>query len=145
GLDRADCKSQHMTGIEAFLPYGRQDIGEDDIAAVADALRSNFLTTGPLVEAFEVACAKASGAADAVVCNSGTSALHLATLALQLGPGDAVIVPAITFVATANVVRMAGAEVVFCDVDPDTGLMNQDTLTAAVRRAHQDGRNVKAV
>lgn len=134
-----------MSGPDDFLPYGRQDIGEDDIAAVADALRSSFLTTGPLVETFEAACAEASGAAHVVVCNSGTSALHLATLALELRPEDAVIVPAITFVATANVVRMTGAEVVFCDVDPDTGLMTAETLAAAEQRARRDGRRVKAV
>lgn len=120
-----------MTG---FLPYGRQTIEDDDVAAVAAALRGDFLTTGPKVEEYEGAFARATGAAHAVACNSGTAALHLAALAAGLGPGDAAVVPAATFLATANVVRMTGAEVVFADVDPDTGLMTADTFAAACAR-----------
>ena len=104
-----------------FLPYGRQTIEDDDVAAVAAVLRSDWLTCGPMVERFEAAFAEAVGAAEAVVCSSGTAALHLASLALDLAPGDAVVVPAITFVATANAQRYCGAEVVFADVDPETG------------------------
>lgn len=118
-----------------FLPYGRQTIGDDDVAAVVAALRADMLTTGPLVETYEAAFAKATGASFAVACNSGTAALHLAVLASDLGPGDAAIVPSITFLATANVVRMTGAEVVFADVDPDSGLMTVETLEEALRRA----------
>lgn len=117
-----------------FLPYGRQTIGDDDVAAVAAALRTDMLTTGPLVEAYEAAFAKATGAAHAVACNSGTAALHLPVLASDLGPGDAAIVPSITFLATANVVRMTGAEVVFADVDPDSGLVTVDTFEEALGR-----------
>src|SRR5690349_15763430 len=86
----------------AFLPYGRQLIEEDDIAAVAEALRSDYLTTGPRVTAFEEALAATVGARSAVACNNGTSALYLASRAAGLGLGHTAIVPAITFLATAT-------------------------------------------
>lgn len=117
-----------------FLPYGRQTIEEDDIAAVAAALRGDFLTTGPLVAAFEAAFAARVGAKHAVACSNGTAALHLAMLALDVRPGEAVIVPSTTFLATANCARYVGAEVAFADVDPDSGLMTADTLRAALGR-----------
>jgi UDP-4-amino-4,6-dideoxy-N-acetyl-beta-L-altrosamine transaminase len=118
-----------------FLPYGRQTIGDDDIEEVAAALRSDFLTTGPLVEKFEEKLAEATGAEHVVACNSGTAALHLAALAAGLKAGDCAIVPAVTFLATANVVEMTGAEVVFADVDSSTGLMTAATLADAITRA----------
>lgn len=117
--------------MQKFLPYGRQTIDDDDVAAVATALRSDFLTTGPLVGAFEAAFASAAGARHAIACNSGTAALHLAALALDLRDGDAAIVPAVTFLSTANVVRMTGAEVAFADVDPWSGLLTPESLDAA--------------
>lgn len=120
-----------MSNGPKFLPYGRQTIDDGDIAAVTAALRTDFLTTGPLVEHFEQEFARATGASYAVACNSGTAALHLAALAAGLGPGDFAVVPAVTFLSTANAVRMAGADVIFADVDPDTGLMSAETLTAA--------------
>lgn len=119
----------------AFLPYGRQLIEEDDIEAVRQALLSPFLTTGPLVERFEAALAEATGAAGAVVCSNGTAALHLAARAIKLDRGQVAVVPSVTFVATANVARYCGAEVVFADVDPETGLMTPETLREALRRA----------
>jgi UDP-4-amino-4,6-dideoxy-N-acetyl-beta-L-altrosamine transaminase len=121
------------------LPYGRQTIEEDDVAAVAAALHDDFLTTGPKVAEFERAFAASIGARDAVACNSGTAALHLAVLTQNVGPGDAAIVPTVTFVATANVVRMTGAEVVFADVDADTGLVTPATLGGAIARANSKG------
>ena len=127
-----------------FLPYSRQSIDEDDVAAVAAALKSDFLTTGPLVERFEAAFAEATGATRAVACNSGTAALHLAAMALDLKTGEGVVVPTATFLATANVVRMTGAEVVFADVDPATGLMTPETLDAALARARTAGLPVAA-
>ncbi|MBS0276761.1 MAG: aminotransferase class I/II-fold pyridoxal phosphate-dependent enzyme, partial [Proteobacteria bacterium] len=105
----------------AFLPYGRQLIEEDDIAAVVEALRGDLLTTGPYVDRFEQALAATVGAKHAAVCANGTAALHMATRALNLGPGTKVIVPAITFLATASAPHMNGAEIVFADVDPETG------------------------
>ncbi|SLN38090.1 UDP-4-amino-4,6-dideoxy-N-acetyl-beta-L-altrosamine transaminase [Oceanibacterium hippocampi] len=127
-----------------FLPYGRQEIDDDDIAAVARVLKSDWLTTGPAVQNFESALARATGARYALACSSGTAALHLAAMALGLGPGDAVIVPAITFLATANAVRYTGAEVVFADVDPSTGLMEPSDLEAALARV-PDGLRARAV
>lgn len=117
-----------------FLPYGRQTIENDDVAAVVAVLKGDYLTTGPAVEAFEAALAARTGAGYAVVCASGTAALHMAALALGLGPGDAVVVPSLTFLATANAARFVGAEVVFADVDPETGLMGPEHVEAALSR-----------
>jgi UDP-4-amino-4,6-dideoxy-N-acetyl-beta-L-altrosamine transaminase len=125
-----------------FLPYGRQDVDEDDIAAVARVLRGNWLTTGPAVESFEAALAETCGAGQAVVCANGTAALHLAVLAAGLKPGDKAIVPAVTFLATANAVHYVGAEVVFADCDPTSGLMEASHFAEALERA---GPGVKAV
>jgi UDP-4-amino-4,6-dideoxy-N-acetyl-beta-L-altrosamine transaminase len=126
-----------------MLSYGRQTIEDDDIAAVAEALRADFLTTGPTVEAFETAFAETVGARHAVACANGTAALHLAMLALEVQPGEVVIAPSITFLATANCARFVGAEVVFADVDPMTGLMTPQTLAEALGRL--DGRRLRAV
>lgn len=126
-----------------MLPYGRQSVDEDDIAAVAAVLRSDFLTTGPEVARFEAAFADVVGARHAVACNSGTAALHLALLAYGIGKGDVCIAPSITFLATANAIRHTGAEVAFADVDPDSGLMTPSTLADALSRT--DGRRVGAV
>jgi len=120
---------------ELFIPYGRQCIEEDDVAAVTAVLKSDYLTTGPAVDAFERAFAVKAGAAHAVSCSSGTAALHLAAAALGLGPGDAVVVPTMTFLATANAARYVGAEVLFADVDPETGLLGADHVEAALERA----------
>lgn len=122
-----------MTMTE-FLPYGRQSIDEDDISAVTAVLRSDWLTTGPEVEAFEQDFAAAVDAPYAVSCSSGTAGLHLMMCAIGAGPGDAVIVPAVTFVATANAARYVGATVYFADVDPDTGLMGPEHVSEAIDR-----------
>ena len=111
-----------------FLPYGKQIVDDSDIDAVAEVLRSEFLTTGPAVDAFEEAFARRVGARYAVCCSSGTAALHLAALALELGEGDIVGVPAMTFLATANSARYVGAEVAFLDVDPDTALLDVEAF-----------------
>jgi len=117
-----------------MLPYGKQCIDDDDVAAVVEALRSDFLTTGPKIAEFEAALCKATDAKHAIACSNGTTALHLAAIALDIKEGDAVIVPSVTFLATANAVRYTGAEVVFCDVDPQTGLMNAQHLEEALTR-----------
>jgi UDP-4-amino-4,6-dideoxy-N-acetyl-beta-L-altrosamine transaminase len=127
------------------LPYGRHAIDEDDIAAVRSVLCGDWLTTGPAVRRFETALAERTGAAHAVSCANGTAALHLACLALDLKPGEAVIVPAITFVATANAARLCGAEVVFADVDPETGLMEAAHLAAAISEAERRGLTARIV
>ncbi|MBM3565308.1 MAG: UDP-4-amino-4,6-dideoxy-N-acetyl-beta-L-altrosamine transaminase, partial [Alphaproteobacteria bacterium] len=126
-----------------FLPYGRHLIEDDDVAAVERVLRGPALTTGPAVVDFEKVLAAACGAPHAMACSSGTAALHLAALALDLGPGDAAVVPSVTFLATANAMRYVGADVIFADVDPDTGLLTAAGLEDALKRAQ--GRRVKAV
>ncbi len=129
-----------------FLPYGRQLIEEDDIAAVAEVLRGDWLTTGPAVAAFEQALCAATEARHAVACANGTAALHLAALTLDLEPGDRVIVPSVTFLATANAVRLVGGEVVFADCDADSGLMEVAQFTQALEHARATpGGPVKAV
>lgn len=125
-----------------FLPYGRQSIDEEDIAAVTAVLRGDWLTTGPSVARFETALAETCGAEHAVACANGTAALHLAAMAAGLGPGDKAIVPSVTFLATANAVHYVGAEVVFADCDANSGLMEAKHFAAALERA---GPGVKAV
>jgi UDP-4-amino-4,6-dideoxy-N-acetyl-beta-L-altrosamine transaminase len=118
--------------VKDFLPYGRQTVTDADVAAVADVLRGDWLTTGPAVSGFEEDFASVVGAPHAVACSSGTAALHMAAMALGLGPGDIAIVPSITFLATASAMRLVGADVVLSDVDPDTALMRPQDLEAAL-------------
>lgn len=115
-----------------FLPYGRQIIDEDDVAAVVEVLRGDWLTTGPAVQSFESAFASAVGASHAVAVSNGTAALHLAMLAAEIGPGDEVIVPSLTFAASANCVRYVGADVVFADVRDDTLTVDPDHVASLV-------------
>ncbi|MFT3996347.1 MAG: UDP-4-amino-4,6-dideoxy-N-acetyl-beta-L-altrosamine transaminase [Asticcacaulis sp.] len=121
-----------------FLPYGRQSIGDGDIEAVVEALRSDYLTTGPMVERFERELAQTVGVREAVVVANGTAALHLAILTQNLGPQDVVIVPSITFAASANCVAYAGAQVVFADVDPLTGLISDAAFDEALSLIDRD-------
>jgi perosamine synthetase len=107
-----------------MIPYGKQTIDEDDIQAVIDVLRSDWLTTGPKVEEFEEAFAHYVGAKYAVAVSSGTAALHAAMYALGIGSGDEVIVPPMTFAATANCVVYQGGTPVFADVEPETLLID---------------------
>lgn len=127
------------------LPYTRQVIDDEDIAAVTSVLRSDFLTSGPIVSKFESALARQCGARHVVACSSGTAALHLTALALGLAPGDAVIVPSITFVATANAARFCGADVIFADIDPETGLLEAAHVAEALARANKPVRAVYPV
>ncbi|ANK80006.1 MAG: UDP-4-amino-4,6-dideoxy-N-acetyl-beta-L-altrosamine transaminase [Rhizobiales bacterium NRL2] len=123
-----------------MIPYGRQDIRQDDIDAVVEVLRSDFLTQGPAVPVFEAAVAEAAGAAHAVAMNSATSALHVACAALDLGPGDLLWTSPITFVASANCARYCGAEVDFVDIEPATGNMCPDRLEEKLAAADRAGR-----
>lgn len=127
------------------IPYGRHEISEDDVAAVVAVLRSDWLTQGPMVPRFEEAVAAYCGARYAVAVNSATSALHLACLALGLGPGDSLWTSPITFVASANCARYCGAEVDFVDIDPETGNMSVAALSEKLERAEQGGRLPKIV
>ncbi len=106
------------------IPYGRQHITDEDIQAVIEALKSDFLTQGPRIAAFETAFAEYIGVRYAVAVSNGTAALHLSALALGVKPGDKIITPPITFAATANCVRYACGEVVFVDIDPETYLLD---------------------
>lgn len=103
-----------------MIPYGRQDISAEDIQAVVAVLESDFLTQGPAVPAFESAIATYVGAEHAVAVNSATSALHIACMALGVGPGDTVWTTPNTFVASANCARYCGADVGFVDIDKRT-------------------------
>lgn len=123
-----------------MIPYGRQSISDEDVQAVVDVLKSDFLTQGPAVPAFEKAVAGYCGAAHAVAVNSATSALHIACLALGVGPGCRVWTSPITFVASANCALYCGAEVDFVDVDPRTFNLSPDALAAKLERAGRDGR-----
>jgi len=116
------------------LPYGRQCIDDDDIAAVVETLRSDFLTTGPKIAEFEAALCKATGAKESIVCSNATTGLHLAAEALGITKGDVVIVPTLTFLATANAIRYAGGDVVFADVNPQTALMESSHFEEALAR-----------
>jgi UDP-4-amino-4,6-dideoxy-N-acetyl-beta-L-altrosamine transaminase len=127
------------------VPYGRQEISESDIRAVVDVLRSDFLTQGPAVPAFENALTGYCGARHAVAVNSATSALHIACAALGAGPGDRVWTSAITFVASANCARYCGAEVDFVDIDPLTNNMSVESLRLKLARARIDGQLPKIV
>lgn len=111
-----------------LLPYGRQSVDEEDIQAVVEVLRSDYLTTGPKVREFEEAFTAYVGAKYAVAVSSGTAALHAAVFAAGIGAGDEVIVPPMTFAATANAVVFQGGKPVFADVDSDTLLLNPAEL-----------------
>ncbi len=127
------------------IPYGRQTVSEDDIQAVVDVLRSDFLTQGPVVSAFEKAVASYCGAQHAVAVNSATSALHIACLALGVGKGDVVWTTPITFVASANCALYCGGTVDFVDIDPRTYNLSVDRLAAKLAVAEKTGNLPKVV
>lgn len=115
--------------MTAMIPYGRQDVSEADIQAVVDVLRSDYLTQGPAVPAFEKSIADYCGVPHAIAMNSATSALHVACLALGVGKGDVVWTTPITFVASANCALYCGAEIDFVDIDPKTYNMSVERLS----------------
>lgn len=129
----------------AVIPYGRQDINQTDIDAVVEVLRGDFLTQGPVVPAFESAVAKYCGAQHAVAVNSATSALHIACLALGVGPGDVVWTTPITFVASANCALYCGATVDFVDIDPQTYNLSVACLAEKLALAERSGNLPKVV
>ncbi|HJR94390.1 MAG TPA: aminotransferase class I/II-fold pyridoxal phosphate-dependent enzyme, partial [Gaiellaceae bacterium] len=114
------------------IRLARPDVGEAELAALAEVVGTGQLTMGPKVEEFERAIAERVGTAHAAVVSSGTAALHVALLALEVGPGDEVIVPAYTFPATANVVELCGAKAVLVDIDPETFNLDVAAVAAAV-------------
>jgi UDP-4-amino-4,6-dideoxy-N-acetyl-beta-L-altrosamine transaminase len=127
------------------IPYGRQDVRPDDIAAVVEVLQSDWLTQGPAVPRFEAALADYCGAKHAVAANSATSALHIACLALGLGPGDRLWTSPNTFVASANCGLYCGAEIDFVDIDLRTYNMSADALAEKLECAEAKGRLPKVV
>jgi UDP-4-amino-4,6-dideoxy-N-acetyl-beta-L-altrosamine transaminase len=128
-----------------MIPYGRQSITQDDIEAVVEVLRSDFLTQGPAVPQFEQAVAAYCGGRYAVAVNSGTSALHIACMALELGPGDWAWTSPNTFVASANCALYCGARVDFVDIDSRTYNMSVDRLQEKLVAAKAAGRLPKVV
>jgi UDP-4-amino-4,6-dideoxy-N-acetyl-beta-L-altrosamine transaminase len=124
-----------------ILPYGRQFIDEEDIQAVVEALRSPFLTTGPIAEEFERKLAEYVGARYAVACSNGTTALHIALLTLGLTEKDTILTTPNTFIADANAARFIGADVVFADIDPHTA----NLCPKSARKVLEQNKNIKVI
>ena len=124
-----------------IIPYGKQHIDDDDVNAVINALQSDFLTQGPKISEFERAFANYVQAEYAIAVNNGTSALHLCAIALGVKPGDKVICPTITFAASANCIEYCGGEVIFCDIDPHTYLIDLNH----VEELFQEHENIKGI
>jgi UDP-4-amino-4,6-dideoxy-N-acetyl-beta-L-altrosamine transaminase len=121
-----------------LIPYSRQSINEEDISLVTKTLSSDFLTQGPRVPELEKALESKMGVDHAIVCSSGTAALHLSYASAGINQESMGIVPAITFAATANALRYQGAEVLFCDVEPDTGLISVSSLEECVSQVSDE-------
>ncbi|MGV2835660.1 aminotransferase class I/II-fold pyridoxal phosphate-dependent enzyme, partial [Pseudomonas shirazensis] len=128
-----------------MIPYGRQDITQADVDAVVGVLQSDFLTQGPMVPRFEEQIARHVGASHALAVNSATSALHIACLALGLGPGDRLWTSPVTFVASANCGLYCGAQVDFVDIDPRTYNICPTALASKLERAELEGTLPKIV
>lgn len=125
--------------------YGKQCIEQDDIDAVTAALQHEYLTQGPEISSFESDLSRRFGAKHVIVVNSGTAALHLACMALGIGPGDEVLVPTLSFAASANCALYCGASVTLMDVDPITGLLTPEIFQETVLRLSKQGRRPKAL
>lgn len=119
----------------SIIPYGKQDITQDDINVVIEALQSDFLTQGPKIKEFEDRFADYIGCKYAVAVSNGTAALHLSTLALGVNVGDKVITTPITFAASANCIRYCGGEVIFSDIDPSTYLLDIEKVKTLLENA----------
>lgn len=128
-----------------LLPYGRQSLDADDRQAVLDVLNGDWLTQGPMVDRFEAALCAEFGASHTVACSNGTAALHLAALALGWQPGDIVIVPAITFLASANCCAYVGARPEFVDIDDRTLTIDPDDAERRIQYWRAAGRRVRAI
>ena len=123
-----------------FIPYGKQHINEEDIEEVVNVLKSQFITQGPKVPAFEKQICRKVKSKYAIATNSATSSLHIACLALGLGPGDILWTSSITFVASANCALYCGAKIDFVDIDSDTGLMSTIDLKRKLENAEKVGK-----
>jgi UDP-4-amino-4,6-dideoxy-N-acetyl-beta-L-altrosamine transaminase len=140
-----DCDKPRADWLDLMIPYGRQEISDDDVAAVVGVLRSDWLTQGPIVPRFEQALADYCGIEHAIAVNSATSALHIACLALEVGPGDLVWTSPITFVASANCARYCGADVDFVDIDRRTYNLSVEKLAEKLVLARRNGRIPRVV
>jgi UDP-4-amino-4,6-dideoxy-N-acetyl-beta-L-altrosamine transaminase len=138
-------KRDIMSDEIKYIPYGKQDINDEDISAVIDVLKSDFLTQGPVVPQFENAVAEYCNAQYGIAVNSATSALHIACLALDVRPADLVWTSATTFVASSNCALYCGAEVDFIDIDRDTFNINIDKLEQKLALANEIGRLPKVL
>ncbi|MFP6887277.1 MAG: aminotransferase class I/II-fold pyridoxal phosphate-dependent enzyme, partial [Opitutales bacterium] len=134
-----------LADMSEDIPYSRQWIDEQDLEAVERILRSDYLTQGPAVEAFERALAERFSIKRAVVCSTGTAALHLAYAGLGVNEKSIGIVPSITFAATANTFLYLGSEVTFCDVDPATGLLSPESLEEILNERDTDSETTNLV
>ena len=143
-MDRAKPR-KNWRGITEMIPYGRQDISDADIQAVVDVLRSDCLTQGPVVPAFEKSISDYCGTQHAVAVNSATSALHIACLALDVGLDDIVWTTPITFVASANCALYCGAQIDFVDIDPRTYNLSVAGLSEKLSQAEATGKLPKVV
>ncbi|MCK5126030.1 MAG: UDP-4-amino-4,6-dideoxy-N-acetyl-beta-L-altrosamine transaminase [candidate division Zixibacteria bacterium] len=128
---------------QKFLPYGRQNVTQQDIDAVSEVLSSDWLTQGPAIPEFEHALADYLSANEVVACSSGTAALHLAMLALGIGEGDVIITTPNTFVASANCARFVGAQVQFADINPNSGLIDTQSIKRLLEQDNQG--KIKAI
>jgi UDP-4-amino-4,6-dideoxy-N-acetyl-beta-L-altrosamine transaminase len=128
---------------QKFLPYAHQHVTEGDIAAVCDVLKSDWLTQGPAIVDFEHALADKLEAQEAVACSSGTAALHLCMLALGIGPGDVIITTPNTFTASANCARFVGADIHFADINPETGLIDPESIDRLLKNDAE--KKIKAI
>ena len=124
------------------FPYARPDITKEDKKEVFNSLNNQFLTGGPIIKKFEDAISRNFKSKYTIVCNSGTAALHLIYLSLGLKKGDTILTSPITFVATANAAKMCGAEVIFADVDPSTGLLTPENVERAIKK---HGKRIKVI
>ena len=123
--------------MNKIIPYGRQNITQEDLDAVTQALIGDYLTQGPIIKEFEDAFASYVGAKYAVAVTNGTAALHLSALALSIKPGDKIITTSLTFAASANCIRYCGGEVVFVDIDPATFLIDIDKVETLLKNSPQ--------
>lgn len=135
--DSRGTKAVHISSRLMTASYGAQFVDEEDIDAVCAVLRGTNLTCGTLVDQFEEKLANIVKARYAITCSNGTTALHLASIVAGIKPGDYVIVPSITFLATANAPRTCGANILFCDVDPNSGLIEESHVIDAIKRSPQ--------
>ena len=126
-------------------PYSRPQVTSDDITAVKNSLKNQFLTGGNVIKAFEERISKEFNVKNSIVCNSGTAALHLIYMSLGLKKGDLILTSPVTFIATANAALMCGARVIFADVDPLTGMLTPESIEKELKRTKKSIKIITVV